>query len=491
MALFLVFALPLAATLNIWIDEAYSLETTNDGLHNAFERALGFELQPPLYFLILTLWRKINDSLFFARLLSIVFTLAAVALSFAVGSRFLKQTPSWIPALIVAVNPITAYAALEIRLYSLVILLSALMLLLLYDGYLSEVDNGKARLCFTATSVVALYTHYFLGFILAGGALAVLLRRDWARLKCYMISMLIVGVAFLPMASTVLGQISSIQDVQATDQSLTVLAGVKMLYKRIVEYLLPKHWDEPRMLEVVRDWVFRSLIFLGLIFAHRKRRQIVNADSVSVFIIFLTAIAFLFILRNQLGKDLLRNYHTVVLFIPTVLSFLVVLEHFGKKIIAFLVVIIVLFSVVASCMRYRPLAKFGDWERAAIFVAENQQTEEPVFFFKNEGLLPFGYYYKGPNLLIGIPGPPSLVSYDPRDQVLRTPEEVLNAFGSVNGNYDRFWLITYGTKSYMGIDMGYGTLEAFLKEHCELVNERKFYASLVQRFRWRVPPEQL
>ena len=390
MALFLSFTVPLAATLNLWVDEAYSLETTNGGLHHAFERALDFEMQPPMYFLLLTLWRKIDDSVLFARLLSIIFVLAAVALSMAVGSRFLKQTPAWIPALIVAVNPITVYAALEIRIYSLVLLLSALMLLLFYDGYLSRDDNGKSRLLFITTSVIALYTHYFLGFILAGATLVVLLRRDWPRFKSYAMGMLVVGAAFLPMVFTVLGQVSSIRDLQVNEHTINILAGIKLLYRRIIEYILPKHWNEPGIFEVIRDWVFRSWILFGFIVIGRAWRRTIKANGVSgIFIILLVTVACFFVVRNILGIDLLKSYHTVVLLIPVTLSFILLFEQVGQTLVHICATVVVLFSVVSVAYTYQPMAKLGDWKRAADYVMDCEGKNEPIFLFRNEGILGF------------------------------------------------------------------------------------------------------
>jgi hypothetical protein len=56
----LLIALPLAYILNIWVDEASSLYTTENGLLQAFRNVFADEKQAPLYFLLLSLWREIN-----------------------------------------------------------------------------------------------------------------------------------------------------------------------------------------------------------------------------------------------------------------------------------------------------------------------------------------------------------------------------------------------------------------------------------------------
>jgi hypothetical protein len=56
----------------IWEDEAYSLNTTSHNLFEVVKFSYNFEGQPPFYFLLLAVWRKINSSIFFARLLSVI-----------------------------------------------------------------------------------------------------------------------------------------------------------------------------------------------------------------------------------------------------------------------------------------------------------------------------------------------------------------------------------------------------------------------------------
>lgn len=60
----LLLTLPLAARLNLWLDEAYSLHTTGGGTLRALDEAIRHELQAPLYFIVLQLWRELDHSLF-------------------------------------------------------------------------------------------------------------------------------------------------------------------------------------------------------------------------------------------------------------------------------------------------------------------------------------------------------------------------------------------------------------------------------------------
>src|SRR6266850_2556045 len=177
--LHLAVTLFLAYKLNIWVDEAFSLRTSERGIGYALHQALHFELQAPLYFVLLSAWRKLDTSIFFARLLSV----ASVALSLKViaglSRRIWKDIhQGWIVA-VVAFNPMTIGVAVDVRLYAPVLLISALLILTFYDGYLSQNTNRRAQICHVALAVVALYTQYYTGFLLVGSACALLVLRRW------------------------------------------------------------------------------------------------------------------------------------------------------------------------------------------------------------------------------------------------------------------------------------------------------------------------
>ena len=91
-ALYLVVTAWLSLELNVWRDEMYSLHSSSGSVARAAWRAVEFELQPPVYFAVLAAWRSIDDSIFFARLLSSLFG-AATIVTGAVFARRRRSTP--------------------------------------------------------------------------------------------------------------------------------------------------------------------------------------------------------------------------------------------------------------------------------------------------------------------------------------------------------------------------------------------------------------
>ena len=73
----------------------------------------------------------------------------------------------------------TLNAALEIRVYALVILISSLLLLFLYNGYLTDLPNKNAKIWYIIFSILGLYTQYYIGFLLVANAFVLLIMKRW------------------------------------------------------------------------------------------------------------------------------------------------------------------------------------------------------------------------------------------------------------------------------------------------------------------------
>lgn len=84
--------LTLAYKLNVWLDEAYTLHTISQNAQFAFNKALRFEGQSPLYFVLLNLWRNLDSTFFFARLFSVICIALTIYVVAPLSRRFLKKS---------------------------------------------------------------------------------------------------------------------------------------------------------------------------------------------------------------------------------------------------------------------------------------------------------------------------------------------------------------------------------------------------------------
>src|SRR3982751_5170296 len=126
--LHLLIVIPLAWYLNIWADEASTLYSTQHGIIDAFTNAATVERQAPLYFWVMSLWRSINGSIFFARIFSIICTVAAIKLFAGFVQRILPTRAALLATAFLALHPILIWAALEIRVYAMLMLISVALI---------------------------------------------------------------------------------------------------------------------------------------------------------------------------------------------------------------------------------------------------------------------------------------------------------------------------------------------------------------------------
>jgi hypothetical protein len=99
----------LAKKTVLWEDEIYSLHTTSKSISYAIEQSYNFEGQPPFYFILLTLWRNISDNLFFARLLSLSFSLLSGVIIYKICRKYLNNEISIITSILFLLNPGIVY----------------------------------------------------------------------------------------------------------------------------------------------------------------------------------------------------------------------------------------------------------------------------------------------------------------------------------------------------------------------------------------------
>lgn len=404
--LHLAIALPLAYFINIWIDEASTLYTTNNGFFYAVQNTLSNEKQAPLYFLIMSIWREFSSSIFFARIFSIICSLAAIHFFCELARKFWDEKTSLFIAFFFAVHPFLLWTSLEIRGYSLVILLSVLLLKFFCEGYWQN-EHKRARIFYLITAVISLYTNYLLGFLLVGGFAALLLLKRWKAARNYFLQMLIAGVLFLPMLWVIKSQIDVINDGFVPQTHF--IEGLKTLWNNLLTFLLPTEiytTGEASAVSVFRVWLVRiaGLALIILLFVKRK----IFDEKIIVFGTF-SAVAFAFslVLYLKMGAAFIMIRHLAIAFVPIILLLFSVLWEIkpgGKKYSLIyhisIGVLLISFYIYGLVSLYPNLTKRGDWARVSEFITQTEHPNQPVIIFPTYDAIALPFYYDGKNKIL-------------------------------------------------------------------------------------------
>ncbi len=418
--LHLIITLPLAYYLNIWADEASTLYTTEHGFFQAVQNTLQNEKQAPLYFWAMSLWRGINGSIFFARIFSIIWSVIAIAVFYNLVRKIWNEKVAVFAVFFFAIHPFLIWASLEIRVYSLIILLTLLLIKFFFEGYLKSEGNelnqqkfitGKQSL-FILTAIISLYTHYYLGFILVGFFAVLLILKRWKEAKTYFLQMIIVGIAILPLLWIIKIQFEVRTDGYIQEDGL--IDGVRTLWHHFLTFVLPTEIYPPEdqtFMSFIRLWLMRILspAVLGFLIIKRKFFE----EKVLIFgVISAVIFAFLFFVYFLLGGIYIEIRHASVLFVPLLLLLIaVVLKIFpqsregankGKRfyLVGATAVLLAVFYIYGIFSVYPDFAKRGDWKRVAEFIEKREKPNQPIIIFPNYEAIGLPYYYEGKNEIL-------------------------------------------------------------------------------------------
>ena len=410
--LHLAIALPAAYYLNIWVDEASSLYATERGFWVAFQTAAVEQKQAPLYFWILSLWRSIDGSIFFARLFSIIFSIAAITAFTGLAARIADRPRALLLTAFFGLHPFLIWASLEIRVYSLVIFLSIVLIrsyLAAFWDHRSGSERSKyAAVWFLLAVIVALYTNYYLGFLVAGLFAGLVLTGRWREAGRFALFMVLAALAFLPMVFEMLAEFRS--KTSGYQEPTSVTEGIRILWHHFLTFVFPTELfpvHEQSTVSYTRLWIMRAAVILGaavVIWNWKKLSRItVNFGSTaSVIALFLIA-AYLLV-----GPLYVHIRHASVLFVPLIMFLAsLVADLTGhwpdvrkRSLAAIGVILMIPIFAYAYLALYPNMTKRGDWARVAAFIEANESEGEPIVTFEAFDALALPYYYRGKNRIL-------------------------------------------------------------------------------------------
>jgi hypothetical protein len=486
--LHLLVTVPLAYYLNIWVDEASTLYNTEHGFIHTLQNVFHTEKQAPLYFLLLSLWRDFDDSFFFARLFSIVCSSLAIKFFHDLAGKFLTTKQTDLISVFFALHPFLIWISLEIRLYSMIVLLSILLLKFFAEGYLNDSDQKKKRASqylFVITAIISLYTNYYLGFLLAGGFVALLILKNFQAARNYFLQMLIVGLTILPLGWAIRMQIDT--NTGGHKEVIQFVEGLKLMWGHLLTFVLPTELlapDETTKISFLRVWLVRFAI-LGLIFLLIKNRFRALDDKVLLFgTLSAVTVAFLLFAFSFLGGEYLALRHMAVLFVPLILFIALLLINLlppkAWLVLAGTFALLFPYSIYSI---YPNLAKRGDWLNIARFIEEREKPGQPILTSQAYDALSLPYHYRGLNQILPDE---RFFEWDLEDSVksengYRKQTEFL--MSEIPPDAEYLWLLTRDTCHRPETEASCRPLENFVREHYTIETEKDFYLEKLRLLR--------
>jgi hypothetical protein len=467
-----------AAFLGTWTDEEYTLATTAHGFAFAWHRAIVFELQAPLYFALLALWRALDPSVWFARLFSIVCATGFFFALIPILRRAAPERRALLPALGIACNPFVLYCALDIRLYAAALLISAFGWLAFDAGFVSG-RSDAARVWFGILAVVALYTQYFLGFAFVGYAVFLLARGRVRALGPYIGVLALSGIAALPLLGIVGSQIGGSGETTASAASLLH----ETLVHPWLDFVLPydRSWDALHL----RAAYIGVALALALLVAYARPRVWPDLGAAVASAVAIEALFVAVVLLFRLDLD---TRHYVVLFVPALLAGYALIAALGRgrypQIGTLLAWVYGALTLAVAYAQHHQLAQVGDSKRVAAYLASHARAGAVVAVFPADALPVYARQYRGTARLVPFPKALPSARYDIAKIDVNGENEVRSAFAALPAATN-VWLVMLGACDDGATQYGCDHVLAGVRDGTEVLNERRFYDSRVFELRVR------
>ncbi len=476
----LLITLSLAYILNAWVDECSTLYNTNKGFLDTFQNVFYTEKQAPFYFWLLSLWRNIDGSIFFARLFSIICSCLAIKFFYDLVKIFFEEKKVILLTAFFTFHPYLIWASLEIRLYSMVILIAVLLLRFFENGYLNRKDAKTQRISqylFVLTAIVGLYTNYYIGFLLVGGFVSLLVLRRWKIAKTYFLQMFIVGLAILPLVWFIKSQLAT--NTSGHQEINRLIDGVKLLWGHFLNFIFPTELlapEEQTKISFFRVWLVRFGILAAILLLVKNKFRALD-EKVLLFGTFsVTIAAFMLFAFSILGGEYISIRHAAVLFVPLILLIASLFANLlPEKSWIVLAIIFTLLFPYSIYSLFPTLAKRGDWWRISQFIESNEKPNQPIITSQVYDAIALPPHYKGKNLVLPDE---RFFEWNAEDSLksenaFRKQTEFI--ISKIPSDAQEIWLLTRDSCHNPETAASCRPLENFVQEHYTIEIEKDFY----------------
>lgn len=471
----------LCASLNVWIDESYAMHTTSRDLDYAITQSIGFEEHPPFYFVVLWLWRAIDESVLWGRMLSAVSTLGFLIVTWRVVKVVLpKIHPAWVIAPM-ALNPTILYPATEMRPPAFALLISGLLGSLFIEGFVVRSPNRFAAIAYFVVSVFALYTYYYLGFLLLANGVALVIARRWRPAILYYSMMALVAFSFLPVILMIPEQTHSFDS--RIPFGITFMGGVRLVVERIQVYLWP---SLGLPLPGKSRWILPAILFGGAFTILAARRK--QIDNRLLLTLAITAVAGLCLaaVAWKLGWRAVLERHALLLVLPAYLSLYGIISLCAdgprRRVLIAWTSMVGLTTIVAFNATFGHLAKSGDWNRVSAHIEANESPNEPILVFPAIAAVPFSYHYSGTNEIVPLPRPDEFLRYNYQEDTLQDESEIVAALDLVDHPVESIWVIVNCNPQdcgYLNVSYNLEVLERYVAAGYEIEERLDYFGVYV------------
>jgi 4-amino-4-deoxy-L-arabinose transferase-like glycosyltransferase len=489
-AIHLAVVLPLVWLLPAYIDEVYSLRTASHSVWESLKLGVTFERQAPMYFGMLNIWCRINNSIEFARIFSVLCTLGTIWVGANLSRQLFGRVPGATLALLLALHPSVLFAATECRVYAAEIFLVALLLYIFAKLFLLNQQSGAKLVALSVLAALSMYTQYHIGFLLLGLAVALLASGRLREARNFVACMVGTAILIIPILTWLTSQLQ--QPDGSTSNRFTAGETIRFAAGLVRTFLFPaamhlvpsaNNSSSGRCVSFGIQSIVVLLVFAAFWAIHKSGKAIRQSAAFFWCCLFVS-MATLLAMAGAFGGRLLVLFprYWVGLVMPSCLATLALLVDLGSRKV---LVVSVLFYLTTNAgdawSHYRSPAKYGDSIRVAKYIQENEAGGQPIVVFPNQHAAALSLYYHGPNPLVPLPKPVRFDKFDMRDDSMQSEAQITAALRQADGLERSLWLVFEPFDGGREAQFHPELVSAYFGRCYRTVKSRTFFNGLVVR----------
>jgi hypothetical protein len=380
---------------SIRLDEAQSLWQTNHSYADLL-RTIAEDVHVPLYHVLLRTWRLVlGPDVVTARLLSLIFLLAAVPVFYLVAAKVLRRPWALFAVVLFSCSPFLQWYGSEARMYSMLVFVT------LVGQYfflvLIRTDRIAPWVGYAATAVVGVYVHYFFVFVLVAQGLFLLAMSS--RLPRRAVGRMagvagLVSLAFLPWFL----YFRANGFASGTRPSLPEPSSID--YSNVYSQFLFGFQSDAINTIVLQTWPLLVLAALASVRVGARLDRATGYLVVAAFVPVLMA----FVVSHVTTPFFLSRYMIAALpaFLLLLVSFVSGLTRpVARGLAAALLATTVLGTVVQSANPETPVEE--EYRTAAALIEDDATPQDIVVLSSPFTVYPFEYEYDGPARVTTLP----------------------------------------------------------------------------------------
>ena len=371
---------------SLWLDEATQAILSQGSIYSIISQR-GVDFHPPLSYLITHFWMKIGTSDIWLRLLSVIFGVGTVWITYKLTKVLFDKNIALLSTILLAVSPYHIYYSQEIRMYSEAAFFAILSI------YFLHLFLTKSKIVYSTgyilSTVALLYTHYDGSFLILAQLLYIL-NVYKKRLRDFILYQVVIFILYIPWIPQFITQLKnglSVGEYLPGWQHVLSLPFIKALPVTFFKFSFGRIDIEDSLSFLILTVSILAIVVFVLFKSFKNFRD--KKYKLVALWFFIPIISVLII-----SFRIPLNQPFRILYVLPAFCILLSLGIYNLKRFKLVALIILIFVNLGGLTLYYVNPKYSreDWRRASEFILKNINDDSQVIFAWSQPFPPYTWY---------------------------------------------------------------------------------------------------